>query len=322
MEENQAQPNNKTKKEVKLYRKKRFLLPVLFLMLATVLVVVYWFMFLRDFISTDDSFLDGNEITVSSKILGRIKQLSADEGDTVKQGKLLVELDETDLQAQIVQENENIAYSQQNVLLAKINLQREEEDFRRIAQLFKDSVVPTVQFDHAQKALEIAQAQYKIALAQVNTSKAKLNVVQTQLQNSRIISPMTGVVAKRWVLPGDIVQPGQPILTVYDLENLWVTANFEETKLSSIRLNDPAIISVDAYPDIKFEGKVILIGVAAASQFSLIPSNNASGNFTKVTQRVPIKISIEKPLAANKYNRITLLPGMSVQVKIRIRGNQ
>jgi membrane fusion protein (multidrug efflux system) len=130
------------------------------------------------------------------------------------------------------------------------------------------------------------------------------------------------VVAKRWVLPGDIVQPGQPILTVYDLENLWVTANFEETKLSSIRLNDPAVISVDAYPDIKLEGKVILIGAAAASQFSLIPSNNASGNFTKVTQRVPIKISIEKPLAANKYNRITLLPGMSVQVKIRIRGNK
>jgi len=322
MEKHQSESSDEAGKEVRLYRRKRFLFPVLFLLLAVALIVFYWFMFLRDFISTDDAFLDANEAAVSSKILGRIEQLRADEGDTVKQGELLVSLDQTDLLAQAAQEKENVAYSQQSVLLAKVNLEREEDDFRRTAELFKDSVVSTVQFDHVQKALEAAQAQYGIALAQVSNSKAKLNVVQTQLHNTNISSPMTGVVAKKWVQSGDIVQPGQPILTIYDWEHLWVTANFEETKLSSIRLNDPVQISVDAYPGVKFEGKVILIGAAAASQFSLIPANNASGNFTKVTQRVPIKISIKKPTIAGKYDRIMLLPGMSVQVKLRIRGNR
>jgi membrane fusion protein (multidrug efflux system) len=322
MEENQLQSNNEVGKGIKLCRKKRFLIPVLFLLLAVILVLGYWYIFLRDFVSTDDAFIDANEVTVSSKILGRIRELAADEGDTVKQGKLLVQLDEADLQAQASQEKENIALSQQNVLLAKVNLQREEDDFRRIANLFKASVATAVQFDHAKKALEAGQAQYKIALAQVNTSEAKLNVVQTQLQNTKIFSPMTGVVAKRWILPGDVVQPGQPILTIYDLRNVWVTANFEETKLSSIRLNSPVSISVDAYPNIKFEGKIVLIGVAAASQFSLIPPDNASGNFTKVTQRVPIKISIENPPSGGKYDPAVLLPGMSVQVKIRVRGNK
>jgi membrane fusion protein (multidrug efflux system) len=322
MEESQLQSKNEAERGVKLHRKKRFLIPVLFLFLAAILVVAYWFRFLRDFVSTDDAFLDANEVTVSSKIMGQIKELTTSEGDTVKQGELLVQLDDTDLQAQVAQEKENIIFNEQNVLLVKVNLQMKEDDFHRTANLFKDNVVPLEQFDHAQKALEVMQAQYKIALAQVSTSKAKLNVVEVQLQNTKMNSPMSGVVAKKWVSPGDVVQPGQPILTIYDLQNLWVTANFEETKLSSIRLNDPAAISVDAYPGIKFEGKIVFIGAATASQFSLIPPNNASGNFTKVTQRIPIRISIEKPYPGAKYDPAILLPGMSVQVRIRIRGNK
>lgn len=322
MKENGVQSNDKAKKKVKLYRKKRFLIPVLFLSLVAILVAVYWYMFLRDFVSTDDAFLDADQVGVSSKILGRIRELAADEGDAVKQGALLVQLDDSDLLAQAAQEKENIALNQENVSLAKINLQRAGTDFRRTTDLFKDNIVSWDQFDLAKKAYDLASAQYKIALAQVSTSRAKLDVVQTQLQNTKIMSPMMGVIAKKWVMPGDVVQPGQPIFTIYDLQNLWVTANFEETKLSSIRLDDPALISVDAHPGIKFEGRVNLIGAVTASQFSLIPPNNASGNFTKVTQRVPIKISIERKMTANKPDPVMLLPGMSVEVKIRIQGNK
>jgi len=322
MEENRMPSKDESEKKVKLYRKKRILIPVLFLLIAAILVAVYWYMFLRDFVSTEDAFLDADQVGVSSKILGRIKELTKDEGDRVTQGELLVQLDDSDLRAQEAQEKENISLNQENVSLAKINLQREENDFRRTDALFKDSTVSWDQFDHAEKALAIARAQYRIALALVSTSKAKLNVVQTQLQNTKIMSPMTGVIAKKWVMPGDVVQPGQTIFTIYDLQNLWVTANFEETKLSSIRLNDPVLISVDAHPGIKFEGRVTLIGAVTASQFSLIPPNNASGNFTKVTQRVPIKISIERKMTANKHDPVMLLPGMSVEVKIRIRGNK
>jgi membrane fusion protein (multidrug efflux system) len=322
MEESRAQSKGESRKKGKLHRKKRFLIPIIFLFLSTILVAVYWYIFLRDFVSTDDAYIDANQVGISSKILGRIKELTADEGDTVTQGALLVQLDDSDLRAQEAQEKENIALNQENVSLAKINLQRTETDFRRTTDLYKDSVVSWDQFDLAKKAFDMAKAQYKIALAGVNTSKAKLDVVQTQLQNTKIVSPMTGVIAKRWVMPGDVVQPGQPIFTIYDLQNLWVTANFEETKLSSIHLNDLAQISVDAHPDVKFEGRVTLIGAVTASQFSLIPPNNASGNFTKVTQRVPIKISLERKMTNSKRDPVMLLPGMSVEVKIRIRGNK
>jgi membrane fusion protein (multidrug efflux system) len=323
MEENLMPTKAESGKKVKMYRKKRVLLPILFLLIAIVLVVGYWFLYLRGFVSTDDAFVDGNQVDLSSRILGRINRLTVDEGDTVKEGELLVQLDDSDLRAQEAQEKENIKYNQQNVSLAEVSLKRAQDDFRRTAGLFRDSVATSEQFDHAQKTLDMAQAQYKIALAQVSTSKAKLNVVQIQLQNSKILAPMKGVVAKKWVMPGDVIQPGQPILTIYDLENLWVTANFEETKLASIRLNDKALISVDAYPGIPYEGKVILIGAVTSSQFSLIPPNNASGNFTKVTQRVPVKISIETlQHPEGKYDPAKLLPGMSVQVKIRIKGNK
>jgi membrane fusion protein (multidrug efflux system) len=322
MAENQLPPNEKGKKNTRLYRKKRFLLPVIFLLIAAVLVAVYWYMFLRDFVSTDDAYVDANQLDISAKILGRITQLSADEGDSITQGELLVQLDDSDLKAQENQEVQNIAENEQNVTLAQIALELAENDYHRTAELYKDSVVTWDRFDHTEKAYRMAQTHVKIALAQVNTSKAKLKVVQTQLQNTKIFSPMTGVIAKSWVLPGDVVQPGQPIYTVYDLENIWVTANFEETKLSSIHLNDPVEISVDAHPGVKFQGKVFLIGAVTAAQFSLIPPNNASGNYTKVTQRVPVKISIERKPGSKGFDPVMLLPGMSVEVKIRVRGNK
>jgi membrane fusion protein (multidrug efflux system) len=129
---------------------------------------------------------------------------------------------------------------------------------------------------------------------------------------------MTGVISKRWVLSGDIVQPGQSIFTIYNVKDVWVTANLEETSLSNLRLGDKVEISVDSYPDAKFIGTILRLGSNTASQFSLIPPNNASGNFTKVTQRIPIKISIERT-DSNRSQNINLLPGMSVEVKVRVR---
>ena len=321
MAENQLPSNEKNNKSKKLYRRKRFLLPVLFLLVVAILVGVYWFMFLRDFISTDDAYVDANQLDVSAKILGRITELTKDEGDTAAQGELLVQLGDSDLKAQENQEMQNIASSEQNVSLTQVALELAENDYHRTSSLFKDSIVTYDQFDHAEKAFRIAQAQHNVALAQVNTSKAKLNVVLTSLQNTKITSPMNGVVAKKWVLPGDVVQPGQAIFSLFDLENIWVTAYFEETKLSSIHPGDPVEISVDAHPNVKFQGKVLFIGVVTAAQFSLIPPNNASGNYTKVTQRVPIKISIERARTTNPSAPVMLLPGMSVEVKIRVRGN-
>ncbi len=307
-------------KSNKLHKKKRVIIPVLLTVLAACAVAVWWYLYLRSYISTDDAYIDSDAITISSKILGRITELTVDEGDTIKQSQLLVQLDDSDLKAQEAQATAGLEYAQQNVSLAKINLDRAQEDFDRSSKQINDKVITREQFDHAGKALDMARAQYKVALSQVNSAQAQVHVIETQLGNTGILSPAKAVVAKKWVVPGDIVQPAQPIYTMYDLDDVWVTANFEETKLSSIHLGDQVQIAVDAYPDNPLTGKVALIGAAAASQFSLIPPNNASGNFTKVTQRVPVRIMIiASPSAKAPDSPMPLLPGMSVEVKIKLQ---
>jgi membrane fusion protein (multidrug efflux system) len=305
--------------EVPLFRKKRVLIPLFLLIIVAAVGAWYWYVNLREFDSTDDAYVDGNRVSISSKILGRIIQLTVDEGDSVKAGQVIVRLDDSDLRAQDEQAKAALAYAQETVTLAKVNVDKAQDDYQRAKIQFDGNIIPKEQYDHAQKSMQAAQAQYSISLAQVGTARAQLGVVQTQLLNTTIAAPFDGVVSKRWALAGDVVQPGQPIFSIYDLQHLWVTANFEETKLASIRLNDPVEISVDAYPDSHFEGKVIQLGANTASQFSLIPPNNASGNFTKVTQRVAVKISIGDTDSSGQSSPPQLLPGMSVEVKVKVR---
>lgn len=304
-----------------LHRKKRVLIPLALLILAAALIAAYWYTNLRGYVSTDDAYIDGDPTTVSAKILGRVTTLAADEGDAVTQGQLLVRLDDTDLRAQEAQAKAALEYVRESVPVAKITLDRAQEDFDRAAYQYKNKVVTKEQYDHAGRALELARAQHKVALSQVEASKAQLAVIATQLGNTKIEAPLSGVVARKWIVPGDIVQPGQPIFTLYDLGNTWVTANFEETKLGAIHPGDSVRIKVDAHRGREFRGTVVLIAAAAASQFSLIPPNNASGNFTKVTQRIPVRISIEAGGSDSTGEPFTLLPGMSVEVKIRVKGS-
>jgi membrane fusion protein (multidrug efflux system) len=315
---NNEKSGNSTVKR-NFHRRKRVLVPLLVMVLVAALAAGYWYVKLRGYVSTDDAYIDGDPITISSKILGRITLLTAEEGDSVGQGQLLVELDDSDLRAQEAQAKAALEYTRQSVEVSKINLDRAQDDFDRASYQFNNKVVTREQFDHARKALEMAQAQYRVALSQVDASSAQLGVVETQLGNTKITAPLPGVVARKWVVPGDIVQPGQPILTLYDLDRLWITANFEETKLGNIRLGDPVRISVDAHRGREFKGRVVLIGAAAASQFSLIPPNNASGNFTKVTQRIPIRIAIDNTHPDPEGERIAFLPGMSVEVRIHVK---
>ena len=320
-------PNNPTGNgdqkidDVPIFRKKKVLIPFFIILLAAA-GAVYWYIGQLGYVTTDDAFVDGNKLSVSSKILGRITDLKVDEADSVKKGQLLVQLDSTDLKAREQQAKAMLDLDKESISLAQVNLAKSQDDFNRAQRQYKDNIIPKEQIDHIQKALEAAKAQLNIAKSKVGTAKAQLDVIKTDLRNTRIYSPMDGVVAKRWVLRGDVVAPGQPIFTIYDTKNIWVTADLEETKLSSIKVGDKAEISVDAYPDNNFAGKIYQIGSNTASQFSLIPPSNASGNFTKVTQRVPIKITIEPVTHLGKPEPdpdIKLLPGMSVEIKVKVK---
>ena len=293
-----------------IYRKKRVLIPLLIFIVIGV-AAWYWYMGNKGYVSTDDAFIDADKATISSKILGRIVKLKAAEGDTVISGQVLVQLDTIDLKAQEKQFIAATISATESISLAKVNLEKAKEDFDRAKNQYKDNIITKEQYDHSAKALDAAQAEYNISLTKPALSKAQLEIIAAQLKNATIYSPISGVIAKRWVLEGDVIQPGQPVFTIFDTKNIWITAEFEETRVGLITPGNQVEISVDAYPDKKYSGKVYQIGSNTASQFSLIPPNNASGNFTKVTQRVPVKILFDKT------NNASLLPGMSVEVRVK-----
>jgi membrane fusion protein (multidrug efflux system) len=303
-----------------------------------------WYLQYTSYYSTDDAYIDADKVAVSSKILGRITNINADEGDSVRMGQLLVSLDSSDLYAQKLQAKATLdqAFSsvdqakaryeldQKSEVVQEISLARANEDFDRASSQYEGKVISKEQFDHTQKTFESAKAMLDAAKAQMEVSKAQITsaesttkteaaqivILETSLRNTRIYAPGSGRIAKRWLLPGDVVQPGQPVFTITRDSLFYVMAYFEETKVSGIYNGKKAEFTVDAFPGMKLSGKVINVGSNTAAQFSLIPPNNASGNFTKVTQRIPVKISIDDLKKEPGNPPFQFAAGMSVLVKI------
>ena len=278
--------------------------------------LAYWYVHLRGWVATDDAFVDADAIEVAAKIVGRVDSLTVAEGDSVAPGQLLVVLEASELQAQEAQARADVEVARQSITVQEAALKLAQEDYERARVQHDAKIIPDQQFQHAQNAFEMARARVDMARAQLQSAAAKVPVIRSQIEHTRIFSPARGVVARKWVSLGDIVQPATPIFTLYDLHDVWVTANLEETKIGLVHVGDPAQIDLDAYRR-TFTGEVSLIGAAAASQFSLIPPNNASGNFTKVTQRIPVRLRFSD--AAHSV-RPGLLPGMSATVRIRVAG--
>jgi membrane fusion protein (multidrug efflux system) len=260
------------------------------------------------YVATEDATIDGEHMNISARMLGRIRSLTFAEGDRVEAGQVLVLLDDADLRAQERQAAAALNSAKQNLVLSQVNLDRTEGDYKRAKNLFDTGAATREQYDHALKALDTANAQYAIAQAQVGTADAQLGVIETQLLNTRITAPIPGLIAKQSLFPGDVAQPGQTICTINDLDSLWVTANYQETKIRKIKVDAPVQISVDAYPDLKFEGRVARISAG------IVPPPFSIGEFTKTTQRIPVKIRF-----MNLPDSLILLPGMSVEVKVKIR---
>ena len=266
---------------------------------------------------TDDAAIRGDQIVLSAQTLGQITTLTVEEQDHVTKGQTLVKLDDLTLRAQESQAIANKEFAAQNVDLAQVKLDQAQSDLDRATAQLKAKIIPQEQYDHLAIAFSSAQTQCKIALAQQKMAEAQYVTVETNLSHMIIQSPIDGVVAKKWTMPGNIVQPAQPIYTLYDLNSLWVEANFKETQIRSLKPGDPATVEVDAFPGHRFAGKGESIGTATASEFALIPPDNATGNFTKVTQRVPVKIVLSDPPGAVDPKADPLLvPGLSAEVRV------
>jgi membrane fusion protein, multidrug efflux system len=324
--------------------KKKFLIPAIVIILLVIAGGIIWYIDYSKYLSTDDAHIEGNTVSISSKMLGRISDIKAEEGDTVIKGQLLVQLDSTDLTAQkkqlmavmnqaISQKEQAQAkyrFDQESIILLKINMERTSDDFERAKKQFAGNVIAAEQFEHAQKTFEAARAQYEASSAQLDLSKSQINsavagiksaeaqigVVVSQLGNTKLFAPGKAVVARKWLLIGDVTQAGQSILSLSLDNQCWVAVYIEETNLAYLYIGQQARFTVDAYPGKTFLGHISYIGSSTAAQFSLIPPNNASGNFTKVTQRIPLKISIDKAEDGSPLEKFRILPGMSAVVKI------
>jgi len=328
----------KEKRDWKIY------IPLTIVILLVVFGGVYWYLDYSKYIRTDDAVVASDAVSVSPKIMGRISKLYAEEGDSVKKGQLLAEIDSVDLVAQKqqvlalklqtvankAQAEAKLQFDEKNIKILQISLEKSKEDFVRAKAQYSGGVITKEQFDHLEKAEETAKAQLDAAQAQILVSKsmiksaetsvtgaqAQIGVITTQLNNTRLFSPIDGIIAKRWLLPGDIAQPSQSIFTINNNSKFWILVFLEETKMETLHLGQKAIFSLDTYPDVVFSGKVYTMGSTTASQFSLIPPNNASGNFTKITQRVAVKISIDGTESGKKLSAYNMLTGMSAVVKI------
>ncbi len=276
-----------------------------------------WYFVFFPYVRTDDALIDGYKVAVCPDIvMTRIIKLYVDEGSIVKKGDLLCELDDSVLQAQKIEAIAKIAALEATVVLERYHLEKIRNDFERAQKGYQDGVVTFQQFDHAQKNFAIAETRWEVSQKELDQSRAELGVIETRLRHTKIYASINGYIVKRWVYEGDVPHLGQAIFSLYDLDTTWVLANLEETKMERIRLGDFVEIHLDTYPDKTFYGEVFVIKGAAASEFSLIPQDNATGNYTKVAQRVPLKISIKRPPGEEN---LYFFPGLSAEVKIKVR---
>jgi membrane fusion protein (multidrug efflux system) len=275
---------------------------------------------------TDNAYVGGNLVTVSSQVAGSVVEIRADETQMVRAGAEIVRLDPADAEVALTQAEARLGtavrqqrerYSNVEQLLAvveqrRVALQSAREDLARRAPLAAEQVVSGEDVAHARRAVEDARAALDVALKQVAAARsgvagvdaahhpsvlaAKAAYLEAWLAARRnaIVAPVSGYVAKRSVQVGSRVSPGAPLLSVVPLDQLWVDANFKESELRDIRVGQPVKIEADMYGDkVSFHGKVMGLAAGTGSAFSLLPAQNASGNWTKVVQRVPVRISLD-----------------------------
>jgi len=248
----------------------------------------------------DDAQVEAHAVMLAPKVAGLIVKVNVTEGQRVKKDEVLAEIDTRDFENALTQSKGD---------LTSLEARRRDADrtYQRLADLYKSGAVSQQQFDTANASHSEIRAKYDAAAAQV--SQAQLN-----LDNAKIRAPSDGFIAKKSVEVGQLAAAGVPLIGFVDGGERWVTANFKETDVAAIRVGADVSISVDAVPGHNFKGKVESISSATGATFTLLPPDNATGNFTKVVQRVPVKIQFENLVDADKE---MLRAGLSADIKVR-----
>lgn len=285
----------------------------------------YWYGVLRHFESTDDAYVAGNQVQLTSQVSGSVTAIAADDTDFVKAGQTLVRLEPSDAQlnfdkscailAETVRQtrkliNETLRVSA-NLAHYRVELERLRGNLSRRQALYSSGGLSKEEFLHAEEDVASAQAQVNVAEEELKAAKilvlayplekqpavAKAAIVVQEawlaLKRTQVVSPVNGYVAKRAVQLGSRINPGEPLMAIVPLAEVWVDANFKETQLKNMRIGQEAELEADFYgSNIKYHGRVVGLAAGTGSTFSLLPPENATGNWIKVVQRLPVKIAI------------------------------
>ena len=297
--------------------------------------------------STDDAYVNGNVVEITPLVTGTVVSIGADDGDLVHEGQVLINFDPNDAEVGLQSAQANLArtvrqvrglYSNVDGMKAQVNAQQAEvqkaqDNFNRRKNLAAGGAISQEELSHARDDLTSAQNALANARQQLKTTSALVDdtvvsshpdvmaaaaqLRQAYLNNSRstLIAPVTGYVAKRSVQLGQRVQPGTALMAVIPLDQLWIDANFKETQLRDMRIGQPVDIEADLYgSDVKYSGTIDSLGAGTGSAFALLPAQNATGNWIKIVQRVPVRIHINAEELASHPLRV----GLSTQVNVNL----
>ncbi|ANI31096.1 multidrug transporter [Yersinia entomophaga] len=328
------QPQNKKKQRKNIL----ILLTVIFIIIG-VAYLVYWFLVLRHHQETDNAYISGNQVQIMSQVPGSVVSVNFENTDLVKSGDVLVTLDTTDAEQAFARAQTALANSvrqthqlvingkqyQANIELRKTELKKAQSDLKRREVLGAADAIGREELQHARDAVEAAKATLDVAVQQFNANQAmvlntplekqpaieqaaaQMRDAWLALQRTKIVSPITGYVSRRSVQVGAEIASGTPLMAVVPANELWIDANFKETQLANMRIGQPATVVTDFYgDDVVYQGKVVGLDMGTGSAFSLLPAQNATGNWIKVVQRLPVRIELDAKQLAEHPLRIGL----------------
>jgi membrane fusion protein (multidrug efflux system) len=331
------------------YKKRKAVLAgiTLLFIAAGAAYAVYYKTVLSKVQETDNAYVGGNLVNLSSQVTGNVTEIGADETQMVQAGAPVIKLDAADadialaqadakLGAAVRQQRQryaDVAQYDATVALRKLQLKNAEDDLARRKPLAADHTISGEEVEHARQAVDNARAAIAVALRQEEAARAgvagvsvalhpavqaaKADYVQAWLASRRntILAPVSGYVAKRSVQIGARATPGTSLMSIVPLDQLWVDANFKESELRNIRVGQPAKVEADMYGSkVEFHGKVVGLSAGTGSAFSLLPAQNASGNWIKVVQRLPVRIALDPKELKQHPLRIGLSTTVSVDI--------
>ncbi len=316
---------------------------IILLLLITICAVggFRWWLWGKSHIKTDNAFVEAHVHSVASRVPGTIERVLVQDNQLVKKGDLLLEIDPADYRVRVesaaaamaMASNETsgeyakVEAARADLGQSRARREQAEIDLKRGKALFEREVIPKEQLERLTTALNVAVAQEREREEQVRKARAEVGISGTggreakiaqrraqlsearlSLSYTRVLAPADGYVTRKSAEAGNYVQPGQPLMAIVPLQDSWVTANYKESQLTHVKPGQKVTFTVDAYPGRTFRGSVESIMAGTGAAFSLLPPENATGNYVKVVQRVPIRIAIDRESDPERLLRV----GMSV----------